>query len=117
MTDFETAARKAAKAAFDVIRHIIAEHADLFEKTNETHWAARDVLEIEITKHYADLAETFGLLCELARKLKNRVDAKHTIHDAALSTSFRLFAEANFEWREIDKLLADPRIAALLKKG
>ena len=103
MTDFETAARKAAKAAFDVIRHIIAEHPDLFEKTNETHWAARGVLEIEITKHYADLEETYDKLTKLAF----------------------IVLQAEFVWadmrteRRIQEMMIDPAIAALLaeKKG
>lgn len=64
-----------------------------------------------ITKHYADLAETFGLLCELA-KLQKEVFAFSTIYD---QSGNQLFAQKVQEQTfEIFKLLIGPRIAALL---
>lgn len=109
MTTFDDAARKAAGSAFDVIRHIIAEHPDMFEKTNETHWAARDVLQIEITKHYADLAETFKKLVWVAYL------ADHYI--ASIRQDF-YEEDKDSAWVDLTTAVADPAIVALLaEKG
>lgn len=85
MTDFETAARKAAEE--------IWEKDPSFVKMQQI-----------ITKHYADLAETFGLLCGLARLVKNHIDN----HGGSITIC---------SWCDnVNKILANPRIAALLKK-
>lgn len=100
MTDFETAARKAGAEIIDVIDN---------DKPGCFH-------EI-ITKHYADLAETFGLLVEVVKmqnaqrihresfmKFQDHVDANK--HKTGIAVNARLA-----------ELFANPRIAALLKKG
>lgn len=104
MTTFDEAARKAAD-------EIVPEQGyggDLSEKT---------AIEI-ITKHYADLAETFGLLVEVVKmqnaqrihresfmKFQDHVDANK--HKTGIAVNARLA-----------ELFANPRIAALLaEKG
>lgn len=100
MNDFETAARKAAEE--------IWEKDPSFVKMQQI-----------ITKHYADLAETFGLLVEVVKmqnaqrvhresfmKFQDYVDANK--HKTGIAVNARLA-----------ELFANPRIAALLaeKKG
>lgn len=121
MTDFETAARKAGEEIIDVIDN---------DKPGCFH-------EI-ITKHHADLAETFGLLCELAKfipwlvKVKEQAEhcglsfalhprTKQTQHEMAkLQDAILRVSNCSLEMKlyRFEELLANPRIAALLaEKG
>ena len=97
MIDFETAARKAAEAI------------ERAKSNAPDEWFLIPITEMTeiITKHYADLAETFGVLCELARLVKNHIDN----HGGSITIC---------SWCDyVNKILANPRIAALLaeKKG
>lgn len=108
MTTFETAARKAAEE--------IWEKDPSFVKMQQI-----------ITKHYAGLAETFGLLCELAMATKLFVMAHDNLEtEKALSRSNYntdiediAYIGKAVAGTELRNLLANPRIAALLaeKKG
>ena len=95
MTDFETAARKAATKI-------------VFEMPDSPHPEDRGAFaDAAIREAFADLAETFGLLCELARLVKNHIDN----HGGSITIC---------SWCDyVNKILANPRIAALLaeKKG
>lgn len=109
MTDFETAARKAAEAI------------ERAKSNAPDEWFLIPVTEMTeiITKHYAGLAETFGLLVEVVKmqnaqrihresfmKFQDHVDANK--HKTGIAVNARLA-----------ELFANPRIAALLaeKKG
>lgn len=147
MTDFETAARKAVNEVSEVIAYAIDEGSDIggervvveiFVESDDTDEStvsryvdlsakAKELIADVITKHYADLAETFGLLCELAMATKLFVMAHDNLEtEKALSRSNYntdiediAYIGKAVAGTELRNLLANPRIAALLaeKKG
>lgn len=112
MTDFETAARKAAEA--------MREMCEYYSPTSDYIPPSARILET-ITKHHADLAETFGLLCELARAMQDVSNNRGTINlckTVGMAINPEWIDKANAAEKSIVELLANPRIAALLaEKG
>lgn len=113
MTDFETAARKAAEA--------IREMCEYYSPTSDYIPPSARILET-ITKHYANLAETFGLLRELARATKlfvmahDNLETEKALNRSNYNTDIEDIAYIGkaVAGTELRDLLANPRIAALL---